>query len=615
LKIKTKNVHSISMGLFVLSVFASPNFQFVLHFLETYRSKTAHDNCNHPCRLQILPIYHYFYFKIHLHKMSGPHEGMEMRNIDFFEDNSSDDGDSMILGANHGVRVPKTRNFSHKQQPEEYHVVPETPVVGYANGNENTQKKIAPPRPPRSPPVPTIAHNSGRFTSPENCNMHDPGTSHIQDPATSSTLLHVGAIRERMAKAGHSEATEPTGTQEALVGGVSKADKIINVHATTLEALLRSEREEQLASTLCDSLAVTAPRGSIVAVSSNRLSIVQPSIDNKSINRDRTTASTNGIFRNQTGLSIRKSFLRQSRISVTSEPNEALLVLTLQPRRNSTCQPRFTDIRIPANLDIKPAIPVTPNSLQIQSEKHFDMVDFDDAYFFRHLRTAHARLAGWPRLFFSARKLHRINIISTDPAMSPRSPLAVAASGLVDTFSEANFMRHYKSPRLGKSQYTWVHWAHRFASTPTHLLPPAPPPTSAPRVSGAAAANTTVLALSGEDSSNPSPTHISQGLSKSNITPSGAHHDLNFTRLEFVHGWAVRRILVAVSLIGALSVAGALVWIFEGATPDTGNIGFKNYGFKNAGQKIADGCLIGILGMLVGWTLLALWALVSWLCD
>jgi len=218
-----------------------------------------------------------------------------------------------------------------------------------------------------------------------------------------------------------------------------------------------------------------------------------------------------------------------------------------------------------------------------EKERHFKAIDFDDEQLFKELQSCYRELAG-PIRFFSARSLARI--VVSGPASKaadagygwlhqPRSPRSLAYKGLNDTFSEEKIMQNYRRPRLGRSRYAFVQWAHRLAAAP---------PVRTPQP---------------EDSVEET---VNRDLTRKMEQPEG---------LEFVLSWSITRILLALLVILISSIAAALLWIFLGRNTIAGQT--SEGGYRDAGDRVGTGTLMGICVLLVGLSGMAGWIGVSWL--
>ncbi|OCL08639.1 hypothetical protein AOQ84DRAFT_363920, partial [Glonium stellatum] len=301
--------------------------------------------------------------------------------------------------------------------------------------------------------------------------------------------------------------------------------------------------------------------------------------------------------------------------SPTASAHEAVITLSIR-RHAHALSPRVARLTIPSSLTTRG--PAT-------AELHFATLDFDDAFLATSLRTHYARLAG-PWRFVSARKLVRITVCAA-PAWSGgrseccaasrgialgavggdgaaaaaaakagvhvRCPRLLASRGLADTFSEEKLMRLYARPKEGKARYAWVHWVRRVAAANGTLEV---------RVGrekgerdgdeeegGGASAGTAMDEADGE-------ARVGLGFGSDDFV----------TGLEFVEGWSVGRILVALGVVLMLSLLATFLWVFFGTD-------WVHIGFRGASERVATGSLLGLLVLFLGLTGVGGWLWASWL--
>jgi hypothetical protein len=514
---------------------------------------------------------------------------------DFFDDATSDDGDSSFLAKGNPETALKHGSLNSETLPEEELIKPST----------DPTRRQPPPR-----PLQPSARNSGASQ------LHEPivaeGIYPEENPIAAAEwgtqpTQNDTLVDNRLSQTASKHLSFPPGAVQSLLGA-NKYEQVANIHAMTLEYLLRSDENEETAlAQLEDPQEDTVP-----AKAKRRVGFVPPPISTspKKLNEE-------DIVRTPYPFGIRKSFLRQSRINMKDIPREAILVLSLRRHPNRKAL-RISELKIPASPDSVPVVAVTTadpstskenvsSSEPGQSEKHFETLDFDDAHFFRSLCAAYTRLAG-PLRWFSARGLHHIEVSHSDdhgagsfscPHELPRSPIKVISQGLSDSFSKASLMSHYRAPNKGKGQYMWVHWAHRIASTPAHLLPPAPVPLGdSPGVpstaSGAASAQ--------PSATNPRWDEERRVWNRSECVPG----------LEFVEDWVPWRVAVAVIAVLVVSILTTLLWTLLGVS------GFRNNWRvmdNMTAERIIPGFAIGGLIWAVGMTLVVLWLCLSWLIE
>lgn len=75
----------------------------------------------------------------------------------------------------------------------------------------------------------------------------------------------------------------------------------------------------------------------------------------------------------------------------------------------------------------------------------------------------------------------------------------------------------------------------------------------------------------------------------------GFGHSDFVTGLEFVEGWNIRRILVALGVVLVLSLPATLLWVFFGTA-------WMHVGFRGAGERVVTGLPSRLLVLLLGWT-------------
>jgi hypothetical protein len=502
---------------------------------------------------------------VYIETMEGHQTEQQLERGGFFDDNTSDEGDntprrgqsSEMEPSHTGLNIQNLSLESTEQPTEQPTELPTNEPVNRQSARNSAVSQTTDPTPGG-----LVYLNNGYVQSGDRGNQPS-----LQPP----DILEIRQI--------DNNATRPTSLPADMtlpsVSSSNKYEQVANIHAMTLEYLLRSDTEKPPSNSGEDSVPSRPD-------TSNRKIVIVP----QPINVEHTRENDPAI-RTPYPFGIRKSLIRQSHISIKDAPNEAILALTLR-RRVARKTYHVSQLKIPASPDYVP-ISSSPSGPNSQPEKHFETLDFDDAHFFRELHRAYTRLAGALH-FFSARGLHHIEIAHYDawdnpcPHDLPRSQFHVISQGLADSFSEANLMRHFRRPRMGKAQYMWVHWAHRLASTPAHLLPPAPVPTAeSPRLRSAAAS----LSLPGEKAKGRGETCVAG--------------------LEFVEGWVTWKLLVAVVIAVVLAIAATLLWILVGVS--------EGLAVNGAASRIIPGCLVGLLLFALGMTMVAMWACISWLVD
>jgi len=384
----------------------------------------------------------------------------------------------------------------------------------------------------------------------------------------------------------------------------SKVDQILGAHAIaheiTLQALMRDEdaldrslqsfapvQPSERGSLLPASLRLNDPRSprdrtfsTPLPAGSKKVQVLPPPIDTSATKRSLPADLVRTPYPSTPDRVHRKNHGRSSPLAVPNILGAAEDVLTLSIRRSSSYGVRrVTSLTIPAGNDFGAL-----GSRVGEKAPQPTATDFDDEQLFKQLRLGYRELGGFLR-FLSARSLARI--VVSGPATKradagygwlhqPRSPRSLAYRGLSDTFSEERIMQHYRKPRLGRSRYAFVHWAHRLAGAP---------PVQTPQ---------------GDDDVEGTPTN--REPVRKMEQPEG---------LEFVLGWSVPRISLSLVLVLVLSVAAALLWVFLGHNTVPSQP--SEAGYRGAGDRVGTGALLGICVLLVGLSGMTGWMGVSWL--
>ncbi|KAI4164562.1 MAG: hypothetical protein LQ342_001875 [Letrouitia transgressa] len=203
-------------------------------------------------------------------------------------------------------------------------------------------------------------------------------------------------------------------------------------------------------------------------------------------------------------------------------------------------------------------------------------VRFDDEKLFKLLRKEYRRMRGFWKMTLSARDVYGISLLGyhrlsqlapRDDRHGKRKTFRVYD----DVFTEARMMKLWQKPKLGREKFEWVDWARRM----------------------------------------PKDSKVSQT-------------DDEKIALELVEGWCVRKIVFAISAAVILSILVTLLWVFLGYRDELfesvpGDIGgFVNVrvaqgGFRGAAIRVETGVALGVLVLLLGWTGVGAWVLLSWM--
>ena len=136
---------------------------------------------------------------------------------------------------------------------------------------------------------------------------------------------------------------------------------------------------------------------------------------------------------------------------------------------------------------------------------------------------------------------------------------------LNEMFVEEQLLRLYQSPSEGKGRRQWVEWVNSL-------------PENADRESS-----------SGEK-----------------------------VAVEFVEGWDGTRIALTIVTVVIASILAMFLWVFLGpggqeVNTSHGGLSQEYVGYDGGGGRLAGGVVLGVLVLLIGWTGIGAWILLSWL--
>ena len=199
------------------------------------------------------------------------------------------------------------------------------------------------------------------------------------------------------------------------------------------------------------------------------------------------------------------------------------------------------------------------------------IAEFDDQGLFNLLRTEYGRMRGSLLPFVSARSLKSIKLLSYNhlSQLASREDLVSIHTKrfrvLNEMFVEERLLRLYQTPSEGKGRRQWVEWVNSL-------------PENAERESS-----------SGEK-----------------------------VAVEFVEGWDGMRIALTVVTVVVASILAMFLWGFLGpggheVNISHGELSQEYVGYNGAGGRLVAGVVLGVLVLLVGWTGIGAWILLSWL--
>ncbi|KAL8804810.1 MAG: hypothetical protein Q9223_005563 [Gallowayella weberi] len=249
---------------------------------------------------------------------------------------------------------------------------------------------------------------------------------------------------------------------------------------------------------------------------------------------------------------------------------EAVIMVVLHSHSSTT--PTIRRVLVPGRENINL---VDDNEKKPQFQATM-MVDFDDEKLFRLIKKEYIGMRGVIKWLGSARGVRGISLLgyyklSQLASKEDRPTRRKTFRVYDDVFTEQRMMDRWRVPRSGRQSYEWVEWIRRL-----------------PRYSESVQSKEENVAL------------------------------------ELVEGWNVRKIASALVVIVVLSLLGTLLWTFLGVNggvrlQNDAKVGFPvdlktmNAGFRQAGNRVQTGLALGILVLLLGWTGVGAWILLSWL--
>ncbi len=237
---------------------------------------------------------------------------------------------------------------------------------------------------------------------------------------------------------------------------------------------------------------------------------------------------------------------------------------------------------------------VLPNpqliSLTDDSEKNHPptkatiQTDFDDEKLFTLIRKEYTTLRGPFRHLTSARTVRAINLLSYQSTNQLASKQAKPThlhpeEGNDEATTEPTLLSLFQTPKLGRKRHEWTNRLRRQPENPSTI---------------------------------PSET------------------DNEKLALEFIESWSPLRLNLALATVILCSLAATLLWVFLGTSKGqhpaaNGRNGFAAFGthpngvsddgdkHRGAGGRVGSGAVLGLLVLLLGWTGVAGWVLMSWL--
>ncbi|KAL2042319.1 hypothetical protein N7G274_004808 [Stereocaulon virgatum] len=273
------------------------------------------------------------------------------------------------------------------------------------------------------------------------------------------------------------------------------------------------------------------------------------------------------------------------------EKAEALkAVLTLVLYGNNNPIPKVETIVLPSSHGT-PLIDATENGHPLIMASQSQIVD--DEHLFTLLRSTYKNMRGPLRHFVSARnvcslKLHSYKSMSQLACRQGRS-MQFRGDDVQEEIAETRMFALFQKPRMGRRRKEWAGWVRKLPENAT-----------------------------------------------------GESEDKERIAIEFVEGWAVGKLCLAVVAVLFLSFFVLLLWIFVGkggsdselqnavssSPPDLKDLvdaysglpvalgtqfGVNPTGYKGSGGRVETGAVLGMLVLMFGWTGIGAWVGLSWL--
>ena len=263
--------------------------------------------------------------------------------------------------------------------------------------------------------------------------------------------------------------------------------------------------------------------------------------------------------------------------------NQANAVLTLVLYGNSNPIIKIKTIAIPETQETQLTEETENGKPPIIARQ---TIPFDDEALFKLLRSTYNTMRGPLHYLASARNVRNLRLLSYTSITQLASRHAKPMQFHRDTgeeIAEARSLDLFQKPRLGRTKNEWTDW-----------------------VKG--------LPENGERSDN---------------------SDKHKIAVEFVEGWAPAKLYCAVAAVLFCSLLAMFLYIFVGSggqvfASSTSDVDFKKMGnglsgayepqaqespvvYKGPGERVQTGVELGILILLLGWTAVGGWGLLSWL--
>lgn len=244
---------------------------------------------------------------------------------------------------------------------------------------------------------------------------------------------------------------------------------------------------------------------------------------------------------------------------------EAILTLVLYDHR--TRVPRVSKVVVPV---IGATSAENVNSDEQPKSTPALKNEFDDEMLFKLIRAEYGRMRGIFGTLFNARNVQDLCFLSyTKGSQLVKQDRGARRKSFPvnsrEVFAETELLAFYRRPKLGRGERGWVEWIER----------------------------------RGGD--------------------SGGEDSREKVALELVEGWCIWKIALALFLVMVASLAATLLWTFLGVGGKYQHYEYHNRlrtsqeQIRGAGGRVETGAVLGALVLLLGWTGVGAWIMLSWL--
>ncbi len=237
------------------------------------------------------------------------------------------------------------------------------------------------------------------------------------------------------------------------------------------------------------------------------------------------------------------------RASLSSSRTAGACVLYVRLSGSNQGPPRFASVVVPGRR--------RPESSEKEPSSPPSTSAFDDEQLFVSLREKYGKLRHPVRRLLSLRTLRSLDLVyaPTEGAGSTYHQSMGNSQLRHPHLTASLLMEHYRRPKRVRGAYIWIDWVHEVSSELSEYAVEGP-------------ARLTV---------------------------------------EFREGWSVLRIILTWITILLLSLGAGAIWTIFGVDSN------GQRGLETAGARVNTGVLLSGVVLLLGWSLLGAWAVLSWL--